>query len=308
MTVLVTGASGFIGQALVDKLLEQGERVISVSRHPPELRENMIPLVGDILKPNLGLDDGILHDVSKGDITRFYHVAGIPNLGRDRDGSLWMTNVDGTSNVISFCARHNIPHLLFTSTAYTKGRNPYERSKAFCETMLKESDILRVTIFKPSIVMGTEMHPSHGNFSQFVALEIKAHKRGEIIRRKIWGTLRLPVIEPVFRVRGNPDGKLNLIKVDDVAQAMANIKDTGTFWLTNPDPPKLQTLADWIGEFIMVKMIFMPEFKPTPIEWNFQRQASAFAPYLQGDDLPSNLQFALPINKAFIHDTIKRIL
>lgn len=300
--LLVTGASGFVGTALIEKLLEKGRRVYGLSRHPPIGSRNLVPVRGDILLPALGMDE------VPQDIHAIHHLAGLHRLGEDKNDSIWKTNVDGTKNVIDFCLKHDIPHLYFTSTAYTQGRNTYERSKAYCETMVNESSIPKVTIFKPSIIMGTDEHPYPGHFSQFVRLLIKIHQRGEIVRRKLEGTLRLPVLEPVFRVKGNPNGKLNLIQVDQVAWGMATIEETGTFWLTHPNPPSLQQLCDWVGELIMIKIKVEPEFKPTPIEMTFQKMATAFSPYLQGDDFPSNLQLSPPITKEFIHDTINRSL
>ena len=300
MAILVTGASGFVGQALIPKLLAKGHKVYGLSRHPPAEAKNLIAFTGDITLPNLGLGD-----VPK-DIEAVQHLAGIHKLGEDKDGSIWKTNVEGTENVIAFCLKHKIRHLLFTSSAYTQGRNTYEQSKALCETMVKASDIPKVTVFKPSIVMGTEEHPYPGHFSRFISAVIHTHRRAELIRRKIEGSLRLPVIEPLFRIRGNPEGKLNLIQINQVAWGIANIEEAGTFWLTHPDPPTLQQLADWVGELIMVRLKFEPEFKPTPIEAAFQKMTSAFAPYLQGDNFPSNLQLSPPISKSFIQETVKR--
>lgn len=298
MAILITGASGFLGTLLVERLLEKEYKVYALSRHPPEVKENLIPLAGDITKPNLGLD------TVPGDIHSVHHLAGIHRLSEDKDGSIWKTNVIGTRNVLDFCAKHDIERLYFTSTAYTKGRNTYERSKALCELLLKESDIPHVTIFKPSVVMGTKEHPYPGHFSQFVSLVIKLHQRAELIRKRIEGSLRLPVLEPVFRIKGNPQGRLNLVTVEAVTQAMADIEEEGTFWLTNPDPPLLGQLVDWVGEFIMVKIRFEPEFKPSPIESQFAKLASSFAPYLQGDNFPSHLK-SCPISKEFIQDGIR---
>ncbi len=308
MAVLVTGASGFIGSALIPQLLAGGHRVYALSRHPPEAADNLIPTVGDITKRNLGL----IEMKPLKDITTVYHLAGIHTLRQeDKDGSTWKTNVDGTRNVLEFCLKHEVHRFLFASTAYTWPVNPYGRSKIQNEYEIAEfaeKHGLKVTIFKPSIVMGTAEHPYPGHFSRFVLAVIKIHRRAELIRRKIEGSLRLPIIEPLFRIEGNPKGKINLIQIDQVAWGMANIMEPGTFWLTNPNPPTLQQIGDWVGELILVRMKFEPEFKPTPIEAQFQKMAAAFAPYLQGDSFPSNLPLAPRITREFILDTVKRTL
>jgi len=302
MNILVTGASGFLGTALVPRLLAKGHKVYGVSRHPPAPTENLIPLVGDILEPDLGLEE------VPGDIEAVQHLAGLHNLGEDGDGSIWATNVEGTRNVIDFCLTHKIPHLYFTSTAYTFGRNVYEQSKAYCEYLVTNCDLPRVTIFKPSIIMGTPEYFYPGHFSQFVKLLIKVHQRAEIIRRKVEGTLRLPIIEPIFRMKANPQGKLNLVPISAVAEAMATIDKPGTYWLTHPEPPTLEQLVEWIGEFILVKIKIDAGFKPTPVEAMFERMAAAFKPYLWGDDFKSDLSKCPAIGKDFIHDTIERSL
>lgn len=301
MAILVTGASGFLGSALIPRLIQKGHHIYALSRHPPARAKSLVPVKGDILEPNLGLKK-----VPK--IDAVHHLAAIHRLGEDKDGSIWTTNVSGTENVINFCARHDIPHLFFCSTAYTQGRNQYERSKALCEMMVKESDIPKVTIFKPPIIMGTEKHFYPGHFSQFVSLLIKVHQRAEIVRRKIEGTLRLPVIEPVFHMKANPKGVLNIIPLLEVVDAMVHIDKLGTYWLTHPNPPTLEQLVEWIGEYIMVRIVIADNFKPTPIEMMFEKLSTAFHPYLWGDNFPSDLKGCPPITKEFIHDTIKRTI
>lgn len=304
MNVLVTGASGFLGTAFVPKLVERGSTVLALSRHPPEASEGIIPVFGDVTKPNLDLQDFPWR------ISTVYHLAAVHRLGDDKDGSIWETNVIGTQRIIEFCLHHNVKHLYFCSTAYTigDGRNTYERSKILCEKLVKESGIPKVTVFKPSIIMGTAEHPYPGHFSQFVTGIVKVHQRMEIIRRKIEGTLRLPVLEPVFRVEGNAGGYLNLVMVDEVAEAMDRIRRTGTYWLTNPNPPTLGQLFEWIGEFIMVRLKWAVGFKHMPLELLFQKKSAAFRPYLFGDNFPSHIQNHPQVTREFIHETIAHTL
>lgn len=304
MNLLLTGASGFLGKALTPKLIARGDTIYGLSRHPPEMYEGLVPLVGDVVKPNLGLTEA-----PKG-IKAVYHLAAIHRLGEDKDGSIWETNVTGTKNVIQFCKDHNIPKLFFCSTAFTVdgGRNTYERSKILCEEMVLHSDIPHVTVYKPPLIMGTKEHPYSGHYSQFVILVIRVHKRVELIRRKLEGTLRLPVLTPGFRIKGDPNGTLNMVTIDDVVDGMYRIRRKGKVWLTHPNPPTLGQLVAWTGEFVLLDMKTLPHFKPTPIELAFQKLSSAFIPYVYGDHFPSDLKNCLPITKEFIFETMEYAL
>lgn len=313
MAVLITGASGYIGKTLVDKLLSQGHKVYGLSRHPPAARENLIPLEGDITLPNLGLaETGDLKD-----ITIVYHLAGVHTLRlEDKDGDIYNTNVEGTRHVLDFCRAHDVPRLQYTSTAYAWPVNPYGRSKDQTERDLawfQSNHKLRITIFKPSIVLGTRENPYPGHFNLFVSALIRIHHRAELIRRKIEGTMRLPVLEPLFRIKGNPEGKLNLVPISAVTEALAaesgsSSKKEGIVWLTNPSPPTLGELIEWVSEFILVNVKFVPEFKATPIEATFAKLMAAFEPYLTGDRFPSDLKKCPPITKELVFDNIRAVL
>lgn len=291
-----------VGSALTKRLLGQGHTVYSLSRHPVESTGNLVGIPGDILLHNLE----ILATPTQG-FAACYHLAALMKLGKDHDGLIWQTNVEGTANVLDFCARYDIPHFYFCSTAYTQGRNTYENSKKVCELMVKESDIPHKTIFKPSIIMPELGQVSSQHFLQYVMLLIRVHRRAELIRRRIEGTLRLPVLRPVFRIRGNPGGFLNLVTVDAVADNMAAIKDDGTYWLTNPSPPTLKQVTEWVGDCIMVELDACERFNPTPLELAFEKMTDAFAPYLQGDKFHSDIT-ASSITKEYIEESIKKLV
>jgi nucleoside-diphosphate-sugar epimerase len=305
--ILITGGTGFIGSVLTTELLNKGVEVFTLSRHIPAVSmKGVNRMRGDVLEPNLGIYDPTLH------FDCVYHLAGIHTLKtEDNDGAIWNTNVNGTHNVLKYCAEHNVKHLYFTSTAYAWSANPYGRSKMLndleVENFCRASGI-KYTIFKPSVVMGNAGHPYPGHFSQFMAAVIKVHQRAEIIRQKIEGTLRLPVIEPAFRVRGNPQGKLNLVPIDQVVKGICEIDKEGIVWLTNPNPPTLEELADWAGEYMMLNFKIMPEFKAMPLEALFAQKAAAFIPYMEGDNFPSDLPECPKITKEFIQETVKALV
>lgn len=289
--VLITGASGFIGRAVSERLIEKGDRVYALSRHPPAAADNLIPLTGDIIEPNLGIQE----DLDNIDIV--YHLAGIHTLQpEDPDQSIYNTNVIGTQNVLDFCLKNDVSRLYFTSTAYSWEANPYGRSKIENEKAIAEfSDKygMEATIFKPSIVMGTPQNVYPGHFSQFITLLIKMKSK----------------LNSTFRIRGNPEGKLNLVPVDDVAEGITEIKGAGTFWLTNPNPPSISTIAKWLSEILTVNIEITPEFQATPIESKFEKLAVSFKPYLDGDNFPSDLKSCHPeIDEQFIRWTVMSTL
>jgi nucleoside-diphosphate-sugar epimerase len=302
--VLITGVSGTIGSVLAQKIVQRGDEVWGLSRHwgqndsPPDIH----PLSGDVTHPNLGLGLDDLH----WHCDSVYHCAGLINLGKNTDELLLNTNVNGAKNVVDFCKRYDIPHLYFVSTAYAGlGHNFYEDTKAAAEKVVMGSGIPKVTIFKPSIVLSS----TDGHFSRFIETLIMIHRRADLIRRKVEDTLRLPVIEPVFRIKGNSDGCLNLVMADDVAQAMSVIQTEGTWWLTNPYPSTLKELGEMVGKVIMVRLEFMQQFHAMPLEAAFEKIARSFLPYLK-EDLPPHDSY-LPfqrIDQDFIESYIKRLI
>ena len=309
---LVTGGSGFLGRALIDRLHGKGETIVSISRRLPptvEMQKGILYLRGDVSLPDLGLGDAF-SPATCPDIRAVYHLAGVINLAKhdDKKETIWTTNVTGTRHVVDFCKRNHVPHLYFASTAYTLGRNAYEISKEVAEEIVKGSGIPDVTIFKPSIVLGTGDHFKLEHFPMFAAALIRVHRRADLVRRKIEGTLRLPVIEPLFHLKGNPEGKLNMVPVDDVVRMMSSITKAGTFWLTNPNPPTMQEMADWLSEAILVRLVVSPKFATTPLEFGFQRLTAAFQPYLYGDDFPSDLFVEKTITKETISEMVAQVV
>lgn len=110
MRALVTGGGGFLGKAIVLKLLERGDHVRSLARGDyPELASwGVETMRGDVADPQV-----VLRALEGRDIV--FHVAG--------NASMWgpyeayrLTNLIGTDNVIAACRRHAVRRLVYTST------------------------------------------------------------------------------------------------------------------------------------------------------------------------------------------------
>src|SRR5580704_8303862 len=50
MKIAVIGATGMIGSALTEELLNRGHEVTGISRHPPQARAKLTPRAADVMK------------------------------------------------------------------------------------------------------------------------------------------------------------------------------------------------------------------------------------------------------------------
>lgn len=164
MTILVTGASGFLGRHLVDRLLLREYAVRTLSRShgggPPQVEH----IQGDIR-------DVTLLEASMAGIETVYHAAAmVPGAGSDT--RMWDTNVIGTRSVAHACLRAGVRRLVLVSSvavykaplpdlvsdsAPVGGGTIYGRSKAMAEIVA--TDICRgrleLIIVRPCQIFGT---------------------------------------------------------------------------------------------------------------------------------------------------------
>jgi len=108
--VLVTGGGGFLGSAIIERLVARGDAVRSVSRgeYP-----NLADMGVEQIRGNIG-DRQAVETACRGVELVFHVAAKPPPWGKYRD--YYKTNVTGTQNVIDGCIRNNISRLVYTST------------------------------------------------------------------------------------------------------------------------------------------------------------------------------------------------
>ena len=178
-TVLVTGADGFIGSHLVERLLQEGHKVKAFVYYnsfnswgwldtlPKEKLNNIEIFAGDVRDPN-----GVRTAV-KG-VDEIYHLAAliaIPYSYHSPD-SYVDTNIKGTLNVLQAARDFNISKVLVTSTSEVygtaryvpidekhpkQGQSPYSASKIGADAMAEsfyKSFNLPVTIVRPFNTFG----------------------------------------------------------------------------------------------------------------------------------------------------------
>lgn len=110
MRALVTGGGGFLGGAIVRKLLARGDAVRSFTRSCyPWLSELGVEQV----QGNLGKPDQVERAVAGCDVV--FHVAAKAGVWGRYDDYL-ATNVTGTENVIAACKSQGVRRLVYTST------------------------------------------------------------------------------------------------------------------------------------------------------------------------------------------------
>lgn len=168
--ILVTGGGGFLGKAIVKRLVEAGENVRSFSRSfYPELKSMGV----DQIQGDIGNNSAVIKACNG--IQTVFHVAAKPGIwGNYKD--YYKTNVSGTKNVIEACSIHNISKLIYTSSPSVvfngldmKGVDEsvpysdrfhahYPKTKAIAEQLVvgASTDKLRTIILRPHLIWGPE--------------------------------------------------------------------------------------------------------------------------------------------------------
>lgn len=110
MRVLVTGGGGFLGRAIVSRILTRGDTVRSLQRSPsPELESQG----ADCVRGDLADSECVIRAAEGCDV--IYHVAAKAGVwGPYTD--YFRANVTGTEHVLAACSKHGIPKLIYTSS------------------------------------------------------------------------------------------------------------------------------------------------------------------------------------------------
>lgn len=193
-TILITGATGFLGSYLTRELLGMGYHLKLLMRKKTGIRgrerlSEIFPTVPGIpwntFKDRIEVIEGDVCEVCLGLNTETYlrlantiddvfHCAAATKFNDTTDNTLINTNVHGTEHIVWFCLSKKTKRLHYISTAYVAGtrretvfehelekgqsfNNRYEKSKFEAEKILSEfarKYDAPVTIYRPSIIIG----------------------------------------------------------------------------------------------------------------------------------------------------------
>jgi dihydroflavonol-4-reductase len=210
MKTLITGTTGFVGSAVLRRLVSEGHDVRALVR-PNSDRRNLADLPVEIAIGDLR-DRPSLERAMKG-CTALFHVAADYRLWVPRPAEIYENNVAGTRNIMIAAAEAGVGRIVYTSSVATLGlhrdgspadeKTPvsfadmighYKRSKFLAELEAKRliDEGLPIVIVNPSTPVGPR--------------DIKPTPTGRIIVDALSG--RMPAYV---------DTGLNLVHVDDVA-------------------------------------------------------------------------------------------
>ena len=190
MKILITGATGYIGNKLALAATNRYEKVHALVRDPASdfaPRHDRIQLfTGDIT------DERSIASAIKG-CEHVIHAAGLTRLYAKDPSLFYRINVNGTRNVLACAADEGVEKFVFTSSCAVLGpsdrrplresdprigalENDYEISKYWCEKLVHESHCagLKAVIVSPSRVYGPGI-PSSGNpITNFIGRTIRS--------------------------------------------------------------------------------------------------------------------------------------
>ena len=298
-TVLLTGASGVVGRALLPRLGDF--EVVCLVHRSPVSGPNVTTVPGDIAQPMFGLAERAYADLAAR-VDAVIHCAAVTDFNRT-DGSLEATNIAGTGHVAAFAATAQAV-LYHVSTAFVhttvdgdRGRTAigYASSKSAAEDVVRSSGVPHV-ILRPSVVIGDS---DTGEIAAFQGLH-------RVVAGLFAGIVPMIPFDPRWPIDFVPAD----VVADAIACVVENRVSEGEFWISAGEAAlrldESVAVAVEYGRSLGVS-IDMPRFVPPEmfdrligpvfldalpgkIRRNVLRMLEFFTTYLQsGETKPSSL-------------------
>lgn len=283
-TLLLTGFPGFLGSALLPRLLARRpgvratclvqrqhlpaaqSRLAELASSNPGLGERVDLVVGDITEPGLGLSASERSALSG--VSEVWHLAAVYDLAV-AEALAHRVNVVGTANVLDLCSgMPDLARLHYVSTCYVSGRhegeftehdldvgqqflNHYEATKFRAEVEVREAMAggLPATVYRPGIVVGDSTTGATQKYDGPYYL-------AQFLRRQAKVAV-VPAVGPPDRVL------MSLVPRDFVISAMDELSATDaslgqTYALADPNPPTIRELVDTFADYLGRRVVWLP--------------------------------------------------
>ncbi len=153
--ILVTGATGFIGRALIRQLFQTGRDVRVLIR--PSRRSPRLPRSLPVEVAVVSLSDERAIRAALKDVDTIFHLAGAESQGRN--ANLLAVDMQGTENLARVAADAGIKRMVYVSHigASRSSGFPVFKAKGIAEEHIRRAGV-PYTIFRTSVVFGPEDH------------------------------------------------------------------------------------------------------------------------------------------------------
>jgi dihydroflavonol-4-reductase len=209
--ILVTGASGFVGSAVVRHLIKAGHQVRALVR-PTSSRTNLAELRVEIVEGDLRDVESLIRAMTS--IRYVFHVAADYRLWARNPQDIVRTNVEGTRNLMTAALRAGVERIVHTSSVATLNARP--DGKASDETFRLEAQAA-VGAYKYSKIVAerlVETMTAEQNLPAIIVNPSTPIGPGDV---RPTPTGRIIVEAAAGRMPAYVDTGLNLVHVDDVA-------------------------------------------------------------------------------------------
>jgi NAD(P)-dependent dehydrogenase (short-subunit alcohol dehydrogenase family) len=268
MAYFVTGATGFIGRHLVERLLQRKGKIHVLVREDSlgrldELIERweaaagssagkrIHAVTGDLRQPLLGLEEEQVSELA-GTIDHFFHLAAVYDMTAPAELDM-AVNVGGTTRAVELAAAlhagclHHVSSIavagtykgVFGEDCFDEGQrlpSPYHATKFESERIVREQRYVPWRVYRPAVVVGNshtgEMDKVDGPYYFFKTIQRIRHLVPE------W----MPLV-------GLNLGHTNIVPVDWVAAALDHIAhepdlDGRAFHLTYPRSQRIDEVVN----------------------------------------------------------------
>jgi dihydroflavonol-4-reductase len=219
--LVVTGATGLLGNVLVRSLAAQGAGPVRALARPTADLGSLAGLDVDVALGDVRDCASLVRAFAGADVV--FHLAGIVSITRGGFSRLRSTNVEGTRNVLAACREAGVRRLVYCSSIHAfvvpppgsciteespidpgRAQGAYDRSKAEATLLVRQAareGLDAVMVFPTGLIGPYDYRPS---------------PMGELVLACVQGRLKAYV-----------DGAYNFVDVRDVAQGMIAAAEVG---------------------------------------------------------------------------------